>query len=76
MPCELNGSPGAVVNAGGTWLAFAVEVEGDRVAAIRVVANPAKLERLVATPARGRRPSWPMGDEVRRFRHRRGQPVR
>ena len=49
VPCELNGSPGAVVNAGGTWLAYAIEVDGDRVAAIRVVVNPAKLERLVAT---------------------------
>ena len=49
VPCELNGSPGAVVNAGGTWLAYAIEVDGDQVAAIRVVVNPAKLERLVAT---------------------------
>jgi RNA polymerase sigma-70 factor (ECF subfamily) len=75
VPCEVNGSPGAVVNAGATWLAYAVEVDGDRVAAIRVVVSPAKLERLVARlpEAAGRPGPWATRG---RFRHRRGQPVR
>jgi RNA polymerase sigma-70 factor, ECF subfamily len=74
VPCELNGSPGAVVHAGGTWLAYAIEVDGDRVAAIRVVVSPAKLERLVATlpEAAGRPGPWETSE---RFRHRGGQPV-
>lgn len=75
VPCEVNGSPGAVVNAGPTWLAYAVEVEADRVVAIRVVASPAKLERLVARlpEAAGRPGPWATRS---RFRHRGGQPVR
>ena len=75
VPCELNGSPGGVLNTGGPWFAYAVEVEGDRVAAIRVVANPAKLERLVATlpEAAGRPGPWETAD---RIRHRGGQQVR
>jgi RNA polymerase sigma-70 factor (ECF subfamily) len=75
VPCELNGSPGGVLYAGGRWFAFAVEVEGDRVAAIRVVANPAKLERLVASlpESAGRPGPW---ETAGRFRHRGGQPVR
>ena len=74
VPRELNGSPGAVVNAGGTWLAYTVEVDGDRVAAIRAVGNPAKLERLVASlpEAAGRPGPW---ETSGRFRHRGGQPV-
>jgi RNA polymerase sigma-70 factor (ECF subfamily) len=45
-PCELNGSPGALVRTEDQRLVYLIEVEGDRVAAIRVVLNPAKLERL------------------------------
>jgi RNA polymerase sigma-70 factor (ECF subfamily) len=47
-PCELNGSPGALVRAGDQRFAYVVEVDGDRVAAIRAVVNPVKLERLWA----------------------------
>jgi RNA polymerase sigma-70 factor (ECF subfamily) len=45
-PCELNGSPGALVRTEEQRLVYLIEVDGDRVAAIRVVLNPAKLERL------------------------------
>ncbi len=47
-PCELNGSPGALVRAGDQRFAYLVEVDGDRVSAIRAVVNPFKLERLWA----------------------------
>jgi RNA polymerase sigma-70 factor (ECF subfamily) len=72
---ELNGAPGYVIHAGGSWLAFVVEVRGDQVAAIRAVTSPPKLERLLATlPGAGDRPgAW---DTPARFRHRHGQPVR
>ena len=49
---------------------------GDVVTAVHIVANPAKLERLVASlgPAATGRPGvW---EGVRPFRHRHGQPVR
>jgi RNA polymerase sigma-70 factor (ECF subfamily) len=71
---ELNGSPGYVIHAGGSWLAFVVEVRGDQVAAVRAIVSPAKLERLLATlPGAADRPSaW---ETPGRFRHRQGQPV-
>jgi RNA polymerase sigma-70 factor (ECF subfamily) len=52
-PCELNGSPGALVRAGDQRFAYLIEVDNDRVAAIRAVVNPAKLERLWSPARRG-----------------------
>ncbi len=47
-PCELNGTPGGILRAGDTWLAYTIESEADRVTAVRVVLNPAKLGHLIA----------------------------
>jgi hypothetical protein len=57
------------------WVAIALEIDGDRITHLRVVVNPAKLERLVesfAGATAGRPGPW---DTPARFRHRRGQPV-
>jgi RNA polymerase sigma-70 factor (ECF subfamily) len=75
VPCELNGEPGALLHVLGGWSAMTITVDDGRVAAIRIVANPAKLERLVQTlvPDGGGRPGpW---DARGRFRHRQGQRV-
>lgn len=71
---ELNGSPGFVVHAGGSWVAFVIEVREEHVAAIRAVASPPKLERLLATlpGADERAGAW---ETPGRFRHRGGHPV-
>ena len=47
-PCQLNGSPGALVRAGDQRFAYLIEVDGDHVVAIRAVVNPFKLERVWA----------------------------
>ena len=72
FPCELNGQPGAVMHTAEGWAAIAVEVDGDQVTAIHVVANPAKLERLVrdlGPAAAGRPDPWAA---ARPLRSRRG----
>ena len=71
---ELNASPGFVVHAGGAWSAFVLEVRGEQVVAIRAVASPAKLERLLATlpSAAARAGAW---ETPGRFRHRKGHPI-
>jgi RNA polymerase sigma-70 factor (ECF subfamily) len=76
VPCELNGRPGAVVHTPDGWAAIAVETDAtDRVSAMHIVTNPAKLALLVAGlgPAAGGRPSvW---DAARPFRYRHGERV-
>ena len=75
VPCELNGRPGAIIHAPTGWTALAVDTDGDVVTAVHVVANPAKLERLVAAlgPAAAGRPGvW---EAVEPFRHRHGVPL-
>ena len=71
---ELNGAPGFVIHAGGSWVALVVEVRGEQVTAIRAVTSPPKLERLLATlPGTAERAGvW---ETPARFRHRRGHPV-
>ena len=71
---QLNGVPGVIVHAGGSWSAWLIEVRQGRVAAIRTVASPAKLERLVAAlpEAAGLAGVW---DTPARFRHRGGRRV-
>src|SRR4029079_19538372 len=49
VPCDLNGEPGALLHVLGGWSAMTITIEDGLVAAIRIVANPAKLERLVQT---------------------------
>ena len=49
VPCELNGEPGVLMHVADGWAAMVVGVSGDRVATVRVVVNPAKLERLIET---------------------------
>ena len=75
VPCELNGEPGVLLHVLGGWHAMTITVEDDVIAAVRIVANPAKLELLVSSlvPDGGGRPGpW----ETRgRFRHRQGQRV-
>jgi RNA polymerase sigma-70 factor (ECF subfamily) len=73
--CELNGEPGMLIHTAAGWAAIAVEADGTHVTAIRVVVNPAKLERLLgAHPdvTAGRPGPW---DAPGRFRHRGGRPV-
>jgi len=75
VPCELNGGPGAVMHIPAGWVAVAIESEGEKLTAIHIVTNPAKLERLVASlqPATAGRPGpW---EAVRPFRHWHGQRV-
>lgn len=76
IPTVLNGEPGVVAHTAEGWIAVIVEAGDDEVVAhLRVVVNPAKLERLVATfgPATAERPGpW---DTPSRFRHRRGTPT-
>ena len=75
VPCEINGRPGALVHAATGWTALAVDTDGDVVTAVHVVANPAKLERLVGAlgPAAAGRPGvW---EALRPLRHRRGTPA-
>jgi RNA polymerase sigma-70 factor (ECF subfamily) len=75
VSCELNGEPGVLLHVLGGWHAMTITVEDDLIAAVRIVANPAKLEHLVSSlvPDGGGRPGpW----EARgRFRHRQGQRV-
>lgn len=76
LPCELNGEPGVVMHAGQGWIALLATVEQDRITAVRLVVNPAKLAHLVDSlgeltaghPAPG-------AETGGRFRHRRGRPV-
>ena len=58
----------------GAWSAFVLEVRGDHVAAIRAVASPPKLERLLATlpGAAERTGAW---ETPGRFRHRKGHRI-
>ncbi len=75
VPCELNGEPAVLMHVADGWAAMVVSVAGDRVTAVRIVVNPAKLERLIETSAAataGRPGPW---DAPGRFRHRRGEPV-
>jgi RNA polymerase sigma-70 factor, ECF subfamily len=75
VPCELNGEPGVLMHVTDGWAAMVLSVEGDRIAAVRIVANPEKLERLIETsaaPTAGRPGPW---DVPGRFRHRHGQRV-
>jgi len=61
VPCEINGEVGFVVHIEGGWSAVSVEVTGDAVTAVHIVANPAKLERLVTSlgpEAAGRPGVW------------------
>lgn len=75
VPMELNGSAGFVMYGAQRWAAATVESDDDgRVTAVHVWANPAKLERLVASlPWAAGYP--PPADGAGRFRHRRGSPV-
>jgi len=75
LPCRLNGEPGALMHVPDGWVALVVETDGEHVTHVRVVVNPAKLERLVEsfTDATSGRPGpW---NTSARFRHRRGEPV-
>jgi RNA polymerase sigma-70 factor (ECF subfamily) len=75
VPCELNGEPGVLMHVSDGWAAIVVSVVDDRVATVRIVANPQKLERLIETsPAAtsGRPGPW---DVPGRFRHRRGRRI-
>jgi RNA polymerase sigma-70 factor (ECF subfamily) len=72
---EINGCPGVVVHTAEGWSALAVETAGEVVTGVHIVANPAKLERLVASlgPSAAVRPGvW----AIRPFRNWHGQPVR
>jgi RNA polymerase sigma-70 factor (ECF subfamily) len=76
VPCEINGEPGAVIAVPDGWSALSIETDGEVVTALHIVANPAKLERLVASlgdAVAGRPGVW---EGVRPFRHWKGQPVR
>jgi len=73
--CELNGQPGVLTHTAAGWAAMLFEVEGDRVTHLRLVVNPAKLERLLATHAEltaGRPGPW---ESAGWLRHRSGRPV-
>ena len=75
VPCEINGNPGLVVHAADGWAAVSIETDGDVVAGLQVIANPAKLARLVADlgpVAAGRPGVW---EAARPFRHRQGQAI-
>ncbi len=75
LPCRLNGEPGALLHVPDGWVALVLEIEGDHVTHLRVVVNPAKLERLIdsfGAATSGRPGAW---DTSSRFRHRHGQPV-
>jgi len=74
VPCEVNGRPGAVVATRDGWSALSIETDGDVVTAVHIVANPAKLERLVESLGLGgRRPGvW---EGVRPYRNWHGRPV-
>jgi len=71
---ELNGLPGAIMHIGDRWATIAVETNNAAVTAIRLVVNPAKLERLVGSipEAAGRTGPWASTD---RFRHRQGRAI-
>ena len=75
VPCEINGNPGLVVHVVDGWAAMSIEADGEVVTAIHVIANPAKLARLVADlgPAAAGRPGvWAA---ARPFRHRHGEAI-
>jgi RNA polymerase sigma-70 factor, ECF subfamily len=75
VPCELNGEPGVLMHVADGWAAMVVTVDDeDRISAARIIANPAKLERLVAAlvPATGRPGPW---ESAGRFRYRGGEKV-
>jgi RNA polymerase sigma-70 factor (ECF subfamily) len=75
LPCRLNGEPGLLLHGDG-WAAVAVEVVDDLVTNVRVMVNPAKLERLVESfgvAAAGRPGPF---ETPTRFRHRGGHTVR
>lgn len=71
---ELNGLPGAIMHVGDRWVTICVETNNDVVTAIRIVANPAKLERIVDSlpEAAGIAGPWASPD---RFRHRQGRAI-
>ena len=76
LPCRLNGEPGLLLHAPTAGSAVAVEVVDDLVTNVRIVVNPAKLERLVDSfgAATAGRPG-PF-ETPARFRHRGGHTVR
>ena len=55
------------------WSALSIETDGDVVTAVHVIANPAKLERLVAVAGTGRGRPPGVWEAARPFRHRHGQ---
>lgn len=76
VPCELNGEPGVVMHTVQGWAALLATTDGDRIAAIRLVVNPAKLAHLIESMGdvtAGRPDPW--ADSPGRFRHRRGRPI-
>ena len=73
--CELNGEPGLVLHGDTGWVAMTAEIIDHRVAVLRMVVSPPKLERLIASlgaQAGGRPGPW---DGPGHFRHRRGRPA-
>jgi RNA polymerase sigma-70 factor (ECF subfamily) len=74
VPCELNGEPAVLMHGADGWAAVVVTLVDDRIGTVRIVANPAKLERLVATLAAGSGRPGPW-EAAGRFRHRGGQRV-
>lgn len=74
-PCRINGEPGLVAYTAAGWAVLVASADDDHVTQLRLVVNPAKLERLLAgrPDLVGERPgAW---DAAGRFRHRGGQPV-
>ena len=74
-PCRINDEPGLLTHTAAGWAALVVSSDDEHVTDIRLVVNPAKLERLLAsTPevAAGRPGPW---QSAGRFRHRGGRPV-
>ena len=71
---ELNGLPGVIMQVGERWVTICIETNNEAVTGIRIVSNPAKLERIVDSipEAAGRSSPWASPD---RFRHRQGRPV-
>ena len=73
--CELNGEPGLVLHGDTGWVAMTAEIIDHRVAVLRMVVSPPKLERLIASlgaQTGGRPGPW---DGPGHFRHRRGRPA-
>ncbi len=71
---ELNGLPGAIMHVADRWMTVAVETSDDAVTAIRIVVNPAKLERIVASIPEAAGRGGPAASPDR-FRHRDGRAL-